>query len=66
MSKENATDFARTAADTQNPGMVRELLYFLRQNKKWWLLPILLGLVVMGALLFLAATPLAPFIYPLF
>lgn len=44
-----------------------EVLMFLRQNKKLWLLPIVLVLLVMGALLvFAQSSALAPFIYTIF
>ena len=43
-----------------------EFLLFLTQNNKWWLIPILLGLAVMGGLAALSGTAVAPFIYPLF
>ncbi len=40
---------------------------FLRQNKKWWLLPIVLLLLAVGVLLVFASTSvLAPFIYSIF
>ncbi|MEK6837229.1 MAG: DUF5989 family protein [Nanoarchaeota archaeon] len=40
---------------------------FLRVRKKWWLLPIIVTLVLVGVLvLFGQATPLSPFIYALF
>jgi hypothetical protein len=44
-----------------------ELLMFLAQNKKWWLLPIVLVLVALGSLLvFAGGSALAPFIYTIF
>ncbi len=44
-----------------------EVLLFLRQNKKLWLLPIILVMVLMGALLvFAQSSALAPFIYTIF
>jgi hypothetical protein len=44
-----------------------ELWAFLRVRKKLWLLPLILVMVVMGALLIFAETSvLAPFIYTLF
>ena len=64
--KRDRAEFERIASENRRPSLIAEFWGFLRHNKKWWLLPILLVLVVMGALLFLAATPLAPFIYPLF
>jgi len=47
--------------------LVGEIWQFMRQNKKWWLLPILSILICMGALLaFAGASALAPFIYTIF
>jgi drug/metabolite transporter superfamily protein YnfA len=44
-----------------------EVWLFLRQNKKYWLLPIVLVLVLVGALLvFAQSSALAPFIYSIF
>ncbi len=44
-----------------------EVWLFLRQNKKLWLLPIILVMVLMGALLIFAqSSALAPFIYTIF
>ncbi len=44
-----------------------EIVDFLRYNKKYWLAPILIVLVLVGALLVAAkGSALAPFIYTLF
>lgn len=44
-----------------------EMWLFLRQNRKYWLLPILLVLFVVGGLLvFAQSSALAPFIYSIF
>jgi hypothetical protein len=44
-----------------------ELWAFLLSNKKYWLLPIVVMLVLLGTLLVLAGgSALAPFIYTLF
>ena len=46
---------------------VKELWAFLRVRKKFWLLPILLTLSLIGGLLVLGqGSALAPFIYTLF
>jgi hypothetical protein len=46
---------------------VAEFWRFLRVRKKFWLLPILLMMVVLGGLLILSkGSVLAPFIYTLF
>ena len=48
------------------PGVVREFLLFLRSNKKFWLLPLLSALLLIGLVAFLGGTAAAPFIYSLF
>lgn len=46
---------------------VAELWTFLRTRKKFWLVPIVLMMMVFGALLVLAqSTAVAPFIYTIF
>ncbi len=48
-------------------GLVGELWQFMRVRKKWWLLPILVVLLALGALLvFAQGSALAPFIYTIF
>jgi hypothetical protein len=48
-------------------GIMRDLWGFLRVRKKYWLLPIILCLLLFGALIvFAAGTALAPFIYTIF
>lgn len=39
---------------------------FLKENKKWWLLPILLTFLFFGILIILSGSGAAPFIYTLF
>ena len=47
--------------------LARELWAFMRVRKKWWLLPIIVLMVVVGALLvFAQSSVLAPFIYTIF
>lgn len=48
-------------------GIVGELWMFLRVRKKWWLLPVIAVMLIVGALLMLAhGSALAPFIYTIF
>ncbi len=50
-----------------NMTLARELWAFMRVRKKWWLLPILLAMFLVGALLvFAQGSALAPFIYTIF
>jgi hypothetical protein len=60
-----ADDFARQAEESQ-PGLIAEFVDFLIHNKKWWLTPIILVLLLLGAIAFLAQSPAAPFIYNVF
>ena len=43
-----------------------EFLQFLGHNKKYWLLPIVIVLLLLGVLIILGGSPAAPFIYTLF
>jgi len=54
------------AADQQQIGIVREFWDFLLHNKKWWITPIVLVLLLVGLLVALSSTAAAPFIYTLF
>jgi hypothetical protein len=48
-------------------GLATELWAFMRVRKKWWLLPIIIVMVLVGALLvFAQGSALAPFIYTIF
>lgn len=47
--------------------ILRELWNFLKVRKKWWLAPIVIMLVLLGALIVLTeSTAVAPFVYTLF
>jgi hypothetical protein len=47
--------------------IIREFWVFLRVRKKWWLVPIVIFLILLGALIILTeGSVLAPFIYTLF
>ena len=47
-------------------GLASEFWLFLKENKKWWLIPMLLVLALFAVLVFFSGTPVAPFIYTLF
>ena len=47
--------------------VISEFWEFMRQNKKFWLAPIVITLIVFGIVLVLAkSSAIAPFIYTLF
>ncbi|MGB7324379.1 MAG: DUF5989 family protein [Rubripirellula sp.] len=58
------SEFEKRASE--DPGLIQEFASFLRHNKKWWLAPILIVVLLLTCLVFLAASPAAPFIYTLF
>jgi hypothetical protein len=66
MSDPKPNPFEKAAAEESRAGFFRDLWGFLKHNKKWWLLPLLLALLLLGLLVVLSGTGLAPFIYTLF
>lgn len=48
-------------------GLLREFWMFMKQEKKWWLLPMLIVLGIVGILVLVAYLypGVAPFIYPI-
>ena len=66
-AQEAKSNFAeQAAARGPSPSLAREFLQFLGENKKWWLTPIVLSVLLLGALVFLGGSAAAPFIYTLF
>lgn len=53
-------------AEQSDPGIVREFVLYLQENKKWWLIPMILTLLAIGVVGLLAGSGLAPFVYTLF
>lgn len=64
MSTES-TSFAKKSAEKPS-SLVTEYFVFLRSTGKWWMLPLLVLLLVGGALMVLGSTSAAPFIYAIF
>ena len=56
----------REFAEQPEVGFFAEFWGFLRHNKKWWLVPLLLSLLFVAVVAALGNSPLAPFIYSLF
>ncbi|MDA0752983.1 MAG: DUF5989 family protein [Verrucomicrobia bacterium] len=45
--------------------LLKEFGQFLKQEKKWWLWPLVIILLLLGALIvFASSSALAPFMYP--
>ena len=64
MTDQPKSDFANQAEE-QSVGLVAEFVAFLKHNKKWWLTPIIICLLLLAGLL-LVSPAAAPFIYTLF
>lgn len=65
MKEKTPGEFEKAAIRARG-GLLGDFWSFLKANKKWWLLPILAVFLILGALIFLSGTGLAPFIYTLF
>ncbi len=62
---EEHDEFLEAAGD-DDKGIVSEFVEFMAENKLWWMAPILVVFGLLGVLLILGASGLAPFIYALF
>ncbi len=58
-------EFARQRG-MKRSSLVAEVVHLLRGNRKWWMLPLILLLLVYGGLMILSTTGVVPFIYALF
>ena len=65
-SKDDAQSGSTDLDEFEEQSLVAEFVTFLGENKKWWLLPIVISIALLGALAFLSSTGAAPFIYTLF
>ena len=62
---EQKTEFENAGQEKQL-SLVQEFLLFVTENKKWFLIPLVVSMLLIGALVVLAGTGAAPFIYTLF
>jgi Family of unknown function (DUF5989) len=60
------SEFEKAAALADGESLLSEFWSFLAHNKKWWLLPIVIVMLLLGTLFFLSGTAVTPFIYTLF
>ncbi len=62
---EESNDFERLGQE-KPLSLTGEFFLFIRENKAWWMIPIVLVLGLIGLLVALSSTGAAPFIYTLF
>jgi len=64
-TEEQAASF-EAESEGSPPSLLVEFWWFICENKAWWLVPLLLALLLIGAVVWLSGSAVAPFIYPLF
>jgi hypothetical protein len=64
-AEQDADSFAR-AADEKRGGFLAEFWDFARHNKRWWLTPIIVILLLVSVLVVLTGTGVGAVLYPLF
>lgn len=64
-SEHNDDDFLAEVRSGQ-PTFVRELLEFLLKNKRWWLTPMVIVLLILGLMITATNTAIGPAFYLLF
>ncbi|NQU43631.1 hypothetical protein HQ520_10115 [bacterium] len=47
-------------------GLAGEFMEYLMENKKWWMIPIIITFLLLALILVLGSTTVAPFIYTIF
>ena len=61
----NKNEFERAGTERELT-LLQEFVLFLKENRKWWLIPIVVSLGLIAALVALSTTGAMPFIYTLF
>lgn len=65
MEDNKRSEFEKSGED-KDIGLLAEFVGMMKQNKKYWLIPLILILLAFGVLIILGSTAAAPFIYTLF
>ena len=66
MSEQQSEDDFQAQASGERTSLAREFIDFLGDNKKYWLAPIIVAILLLGLLVVLGGSAAAPFIYTLF
>jgi hypothetical protein len=65
MENDKRTEFEKSG-EQKDIGLFGEFVGMMKQNKKYWLIPLVLILILFGVLIILGSSAAAPFIYTLF
>ncbi|MFT7536692.1 MAG: hypothetical protein ACI85K_002646 [Hyphomicrobiaceae bacterium] len=60
--RDGAAEFA-AAGQAKERGLFGKLVSFMAETRSWWVLPLLIAVALLGLILMLGATGVAPFIY---
>lgn len=66
MEEKRFSEFEEAARSVRPQGLLSQGWAFVWQTKKWWMMPIIITLALVGILVFLSSSAAAPFIYTLF
>jgi hypothetical protein len=55
-----------SGARAKRPSLWSEFFQYLMENKKWWMIPIIVMVLLLGLVLVFAASPVAALLYPFF
>jgi hypothetical protein len=66
MTNQGSGEFERAVSERSAGGLSSDMWHLLKTSKKWWLGPLFMLLLLLGALTLLAGTAVAPFIYTIF
>lgn len=55
----------RREADEKDVSLLVDFVDFLKTSKKWWLIPLLIALAVIGLLATVGGSAIGPFMYPM-
>ena len=66
MSDKRLTEFEQIAEKGTHDNVVTDFWSLFRYSGKYWLLPLILVLLVLGGMMLLSGSAVAPFIYTLF
>ncbi|MCP5517807.1 MAG: hypothetical protein H7A45_11200 [Verrucomicrobiales bacterium] len=66
MSETPSPNRFEEASRQKQESLIREIWGMLRDNRKYWMIPLIVVLLLFGLLIILGSTGAAPFIYTLF
>lgn len=64
MDKDQKEVFEEEGSNGRKSGLIGELVGMLMEKKKWWILPILVCLLVLGMIIMIGGSSFSPFLYP--